>query len=139
LATTNSDNNSKRLNYASGSKWEDIVGYSRAVRVGNIIEIAGTTAVDEHGNIHGENNAYEQTTYILKKIDKFLTIAGASMNQVVRTRIFVTDISLWEEIGKAHGAFFKDIKPAATMVEVSKLISPELLVEIEATAIITEP
>lgn len=115
------------------------MGYSRAVRVGNIIEIAGTTAVDEHGNIYGENNAYEQTTYILKKIDKFLTIAGASMNQVVRTRMFVTDISLWEEIGKAHGAFFKDIKPAATMVEVSKLISPDLLVEIEATAIITEP
>jgi enamine deaminase RidA (YjgF/YER057c/UK114 family) len=115
------------------------VGYSRAVKVGNIIEIAGTTAVDEHGNIYGENNAYEQTTYILKKLEKFLTIAGASMSHVVRTRMYVTDISLWEEIGKAHSAFFKHIKPAATMVEVSKLISPELLVEIEATAIIPEP
>jgi enamine deaminase RidA (YjgF/YER057c/UK114 family) len=139
LATTNSDSNCKRQNYASGSKWEDLVGYSRAVKVGNIIEIAGTTAVDEHGNIYGENNAYEQTTYILKKMDKFLTIAGAGIGHVVRTRMFVTDISLWEEIGKAHGAFFKEIKPAATMVEVSRLISPEMLVEIEATAIIPEP
>lgn len=115
------------------------MGYSRVVRVGNIIEIAGTTAVDEHGNIYGEHNAYEQTTYILKKIDKYLTMAGASMSHVVRTRMFVTDIGHWEKIGKAHGAFFKDIKPAATMVEVSKLINPELLVEIEATAIIPEP
>jgi enamine deaminase RidA (YjgF/YER057c/UK114 family) len=139
LATTNSDSNCKRQNYASGSKWEDLVGYSRAVKVGNIIEIAGTTAVDEHGNIYGENNAYEQTTYILKKMDKFLTIAGAGIGHVVRTRMYVTDISLWEEIGKAHGAFFKEIKPAATMVEVSRLISPEMLVEIEATAIIPEP
>jgi enamine deaminase RidA (YjgF/YER057c/UK114 family) len=139
LATTNSDSNCKRQNYASGSKWEDLVGYSRAVTGGNIIEIAGTTAVDEHGNIYGENNAYEQTTYILKKMDKFLTIAGAGIGHVVRTRMYVTDISLWEEIGKAHGAFFKEIKPAATMVEVSRLISPEMLVEIEATAIIPEP
>lgn len=137
MATINSDNNLKRLNYASGSKWEDIVGYSRAVRVGNIIEIAGTTAVDENGIVYGGNNAYEQTIYILKKIEKSLKLAGSSLDHVVRTRMYVTDISLWEGIGKAHGEFFKDIKPAATMVEVSKLISPELLVEIEATAIIS--
>ena len=139
MAITNSDNNSKRQNYASGSKWEDIVGYSRAVKVWNIIEIAGTTSVDDQGHVVGENNAYDQTIYILEKIEKYLKLAGSSMNHVVRTRMYVTDISLWEEIGKAHGAFFKSIKPAATMVEVSKLISPELLVEIEATAIIPEP
>ncbi len=138
METTNSENNSKRNNYTSGSKWEDIVGYSRAVRVGNIVEIAGTTSVDENGHIYGGNNAYKQTIYILDKIEHYLNKAGASINDVVRTRMYVTDINDWESIGKAHGEFFKDIKPVASMVEVSKLISPELLVEIEVTAIIPE-
>ncbi len=128
----------KRINISSGAKWEDIVGYSRAVRVGNMIEVAGTTAVDERGEIVGVNNPYEQTKYILAKIEKALIEAGASMKDVVRTRIFVIDISKWEEIGKAHGEFFKEIKPAASMIEVKGLINPELMVEIEATAIVSE-
>ena len=128
----------KRLNISSGAKWEDIVVYSRAVKVRNIIEVAGTTAVDERGEIVGVNNPYEQTKYILAKIESALIEAGASMKDVVRTRMFVTDISKWEEIGKAHGEFFKEIKPAASMIEVKGLISPELLVEIEVTAILSE-
>ncbi len=128
----------KRINISSGAKWEDIVGYSRAVRVGNMIEVAGTTAVDERGEIVGVNNPYEQTKYILAKIESALIEAGASMKDVVRTRMFVTDISKWEEIGKAHGEFFKEIKPAASMIEVKGLINPELLVEIEVTAIVSE-
>jgi enamine deaminase RidA (YjgF/YER057c/UK114 family) len=128
----------KRINISSGAKWEDIVGYSRAVRVGNMIEVAGTTAVDERGEIVGVNNPYEQTKYILAKIEKALIEAGASMKDVVRTRMFVTDISKWEEIGKAHGEFFKEIKPAASMIEVKGLINPELLVEIEVTAVLSE-
>ena len=127
-----------RLNISSGAKWEDIVGYSRAVRVGNVIEVAGTTAVDENGDVVGLNDPYEQTRYALSKIEKALTQAGASIKDVVRTRMFVTDISQWEDIGRAHGLYFKDIKPASTMVEVKSLISPELLVEIEATAIVEE-
>lgn len=138
MATTNSSERTKRNNYTSGSKWEDIVGYSRAVRVGNIIEVAGTTAVDENGNTHGGTDHYKQTVYILKKIERALVHAGASMNDVVRTRMFVTDIDQWESIGKAHGEFFKEIKPVASMVEVNNLISPELLVEIEVTAIISD-
>jgi len=128
----------QRLNISSGAKWEDIVGYSRAVRVGNVIEVAGTTAVDENGNVIGHNDPYEQTRFALSKIEKALTQAGASMKDVVRTRMFVTDISRWEEVGKAHGLYFKDIKPAASMIEVKALISPELLVEIEVTAIVGE-
>ena len=128
----------KRLNISSGAKWEDIVGYSRAVRIGNVIEVAGTTAVDENGQVVGLNDPYEQTRYILAKIEKVLAQAGTSMKDVVRTRMFVTDISQWEEIGKAHGLYFKEVKPAASMVEVKALISPELLVEIEATAILGE-
>ncbi len=128
----------KRINISSGAKREDIVGYSRAVRVGNMIEVAGTTAVDERGEIVGVNNPYEQTKYILAKIESALTEAGASMKDVVRTRMFVTDISKWEEIGKAHGEFFKEIKPAASMIEVKGLINPELLVEIEVTAVLSE-
>ncbi len=127
----------ERINISSGAKWEDIVGYSRAVRVGNIIEVAGTTAVDESGEIVGVNNLYEQTKYILQKIEKALAEAGASLKDVVRTRMFVTDISQWEEIGRAHGEFFREIKPAASMIEVKGLISPGLLVEIEVTAIIS--
>jgi enamine deaminase RidA (YjgF/YER057c/UK114 family) len=126
----------QRTNYSSGAKWEDIVGYSRAVKMGNIIEVTGTVAVDDNSNLVGGNNAYEQTKFIIQKIEGVLQRAGASLNDVVRTRLFVTDISRWEEYGKAHGEFFKDIKPCTTMVEVSKLISPEYLIEIEATAII---
>jgi enamine deaminase RidA (YjgF/YER057c/UK114 family) len=130
---------SKRQNISSGSKWEDIVGYSRAVRIGNVIEVSGTTtAVDENGKTLGLNGPYEQTRLALGKIEKALKEGGASLKDVVRTRIFVTDISRWEAVGRAHGEFFKDIKPVNTMVEVKALISPELLVEIEATAILSE-
>ena len=125
-----------RINISSGAKWENIVGYSRAVRVGDIVEVAGTAAV-ENGNVVGLNDAYFQTKVILQKIEKALIEAGASLNDVVRTRMFVTDISHWEKIGKAHGEFFRDIKPVTTMVEVKSLIDPEMLVEIEATAIIS--
>jgi len=127
-----------RIKISSGAKWEDIVGYSRTVRVGNTVEVAGTTAVDEKGNIIGVNDPYEQTKFILAKIEKALISAGASLKDVTRTRMFVTDISKWEEIGKAHGEFFREIKPAASMIEVKGLINPELLVEIEVTAVISE-
>lgn len=129
----------ERKNVPAGSKWEDIIGYSRAVRIGNVIEVAGTTtAVDENGNTLGLNDPYEQTKLTLGKIEKALNAAGASLKDVVRTRIFATDIARWEEIGRAHGEFFKDIKPVTTMVEVKALIDPALLVEIEATAILSE-
>lgn len=128
----------KRLNISSGVKWEDTVGYSRAVRIGNVIEVAGTTAVDEKGNLVGINDPYEQTRYIITKIEKALISAGAALTDVVRTRIFTTDISRWEEIGRAHGEFFREIKPASTMVEVSALINLAMLVEIEATVILQE-
>ncbi len=127
---------SDRIQVSSGAPWESLVGYSRAVRVGNQIEVAGTTAVDEAGNVVGAGDPAEQTRVILRKIEQALIRAGASLADVVRTRIFVTDISQWEAIGRAHGEFFAQIKPAATMVEVSALISPELLVEIEATALL---
>lgn len=125
-----------RTNYSSGAKWEYIVGYSRAVRVGNIIEVTGTVALDDNNLIVGKDDAYLQTKFIIEKIEKVLIRAGSSLKDVVRTRMFVTDISRWEEYGKAHGEFFKDIKPCTTMVEVSALIAPEYLVEIEATAIV---
>lgn len=128
----------KRINISSGAKWEDIVGYSRAVRIGNMIEVAGTTAIDETGQVVGPGDPAEQTKFILSKIEKALTSAGATLQDVVRTRMFVTNMADWEAIGRVHGLYFKDIKPAATMVEVKSLISPELLVEIEATAILDE-
>lgn len=128
----------KRTNYSSGAKWEDIVGYSRAVKVGNTIEITGTVAVDENNNLVGEQNAYEQTRFILQKIEHVLKQTGASLKDVVRTRMFVTDISRWEEYGKAHGEFFSAIKPCTSMIEVKGLIEPGYLIEIEATAILTE-
>lgn len=124
-----------RKNISSGSSWEDIIGYCRAVRIGKVVEVSGTTAVD-NGKVVGENNPYEQTRFILAKIEKALIEAGATMTDVVRTRMFVTDISRWEEVGRAHGEFFRDIKPATCMVEVKALIEPTLLVEIEVTAIV---
>lgn len=124
-----------RQNFTSGSPWEDIIGYCRAVKVGNTIEIAGTTAVkDENGN--NLTTLFEQTKAILDKLNIVLQDAGASLENVVRTRMFITDISQWEEAAKAHGLFFKDIKPVTTMVEVSKLIDPDMLIEIEITAML---
>ena len=125
----------KRTNLGSGNYWEEIVGYSRAVKIGNIIEVAGTTAVD-NGVTVGQNDPYIQTRFILEKIEKALIAMGASMNDVIRTRMYVVDISQWEAIGKAHREFFQEIRPAATMVEVKSLINEELLVEIEVTAIL---
>lgn len=125
-----------RLNFSSGARWEDVVGYSRAVKVGNVIEVSGTVAVDEHNNLIGEGDAYLQTKYILQKIEAVLLQAGASLRHVVRTRMLVTDISRWQEYGRAHGEVFAHIKPCTTMVEVSKLIAPEYLIEIEVTAIL---
>ena len=125
-----------RTNYSSGAKWEDFVGYSRAVKIGNLIEVTGTVAVDDNSALVGGNNAYEQTKFIIQKIEKALHSAGASLKDVVRTRMFVTDISRWEEYGKAHGEFFRDIKPCTSMIEVKGLIAPEYLIEIEATAVL---
>ena len=123
---------------SSGSPWEDVVGYSRAVRVGNIVEVAGTTAVDGD-QVIGEGNVYEQTRFIFQKIGNALQQAGSSLEHVVRTRMYITDISSWEQAGKAHGEVFGLIKPASTMVEVSALIDSRLLIEIEVTAVIPKP
>jgi enamine deaminase RidA (YjgF/YER057c/UK114 family) len=129
----------QRVNISSGTTWEEQVSYSRAVRVGNIIEVAGTTAVDEQGHVVGLGDPYRQAQFILGKIEKALLAAGASLKDVVRTRMYVTDIRQWGEIGRAHGEVFREIRPAATMVEVQALIDPALVVEIEATAITTSP
>ena len=129
---------SSRANISSGAVWEDKVGYSRAVKVGNHIEVSGTVASDENGNVIGKDNPYEQTKFIIQKIEKALINAGASLNDVVRTRMFVTDISRFEEYAKAHCDFFSTIKPCTSMVEVKALVSPEYLIEIEATAIIPD-
>ncbi|HMR91922.1 MAG TPA: RidA family protein [Chitinophagaceae bacterium] len=126
-----------RTNYSSGAVWEDIVGYSRAVKIGNTIEVTGTVAVDENNELVGAGDAYSQTKFILQKIEAVLQQAGASLQDVVRTRMFVTDISHWEEYGRAHGEFFKAIKPCTSIIEVKGLIAPEYLIEIEATAIIS--
>jgi len=126
----------ERENLNSGAPWEDVVGYSRAVKIGDTIEISGTAPVKNGEPYKG--SAYEQTVCCLQIIKDTLENLGAKLEDVVRTRMFVTDISLWEEFGKAHGEFFKDIKPVTTMVEVSKLIDPDMLIEIEATAITTK-
>lgn len=121
---------------SSGTKWEIAYGYSRAVKVGNIIAVSGTTAVDENGNIVGENNLYAQTVFVYQKIEKALEQAGASLQHIVRLRIFITDMSRHQEVLKAQGEFFANIRPAATIVEVTALIDKQLLVEIEADAVL---
>jgi enamine deaminase RidA (YjgF/YER057c/UK114 family) len=125
-----------RINITTGATWEDIVGYARAVKIGNQIEISGTVAVDNSGELVGKENPYLQTKFIILKVETVLQQLNAKLSDVVRTRIYTTDISRWEEIGKAHGEFFKDIKPTTSMVEVSNLISKDYLVEIEFTAIV---
>jgi enamine deaminase RidA (YjgF/YER057c/UK114 family) len=123
-----------RTNYSTGAKWEDIVGYCRAVKIGNTLEVSGTVASDGQ-NVIAKGDFYGQTKYIIEKISKVLTEAGFELKDVVRTRMYVTDISNWELVGKAHGEFFKEIKPVTSMVEVSGLIDPDFLVEIEVTAV----
>ncbi len=124
-----------RINISSGAIWEDIVGYSRAVRIGNIIEVSGTAPV-EGDKVVGIGDAYKQTISCLQKIEKALSEAGASLTNVIRTRMFVTDIKQWRQFAKAHQEFFGEIKPATTMVEVKSLIDPDMLIEVEATAIV---
>lgn len=127
----------QRQHYSSGVKWESIVGYSRAIRIGDQIFVTGTTAIGENGEIVGDGDAYLQTVQVIRNIERALVALGGDLGHVVRTRMFVTDISRWEEYGRAHGEFFAEIRPCATMVEVSRLIDDRMLIEIEADAVIT--
>ena len=128
---------SDRSNYPSGTPWESIAGYSRAVRVGNIIEVAGTTAVDTEGQVVGAGDISKQTDYIFNKIRNALNHAGSKMSDVIRTRMYLTDINDWEAVARVHGDIFSDIKPVSTLVEVSGLIDKELLIEIEVSAVVS--
>jgi enamine deaminase RidA (YjgF/YER057c/UK114 family) len=127
----------KRINISTGTIWEDKIGYSRAVRIGNLIEVSGTAAVDRD-RIVAPGDPYQQTRFIIQKIEKALNDVGGSLTDVIRTRIYVTNIKDWDAVGKAHGEFFKNIKPVTSMVEVKSLIDPNIVVEIEATAYLTE-
>tara|TARA_Y100000589_G_scaffold126558_1_gene120567 strand:- start:593 stop:1000 length:408 start_codon:yes stop_codon:yes gene_type:complete len=129
---------SDRSNYSSGAPWESIAGYSRAVRVGNIIEVAGTTAVDTKGQVVGAGDISKQTDYIFNKIRNALIDAGSKMSDVIRTRMYLTDINDWETVARVHGDIFSDIKPVSTLVEVSGLIDEELLIEIEVSALVSD-
>jgi len=126
----------ERIKYSSGTKWEPIVGYSRAVRVGKVVHVSGTTATDAEGKVVGIGDPAAQTFQTLNNVRRSLESVGAKLEDVVRTRIYVTDISRWEEVGKVHGSFFKEIRPATTVVEVRNLVNPQILVEIEAEAIL---